>query len=344
MRKIRVAVNGLGRIGRAFFKLAYERDDIELVAVNDLGDIDNLAYLLAYDSVYGRWNHRVVHEGNELVIDGETRVKALAERELTALPWGELDIDVVVESTGVFASYEKALPHVEKAGAKRVVISAPISDVPPEGKQCAAMLMGVNEDQMDPCVVSSNASCTTNAASSLVQILETEFGIESAMLSTVHGYTSTQSLVDGPSKKDFRRGRAAAANIIPASTGAAIAVTKAIPSLDQKFDGIAFRVPVISGSVADITAVMKREVSVEEVNSVLRRAANDERWKRVFTVTDEPVVSSDIVGLPYAAIADLSMTRVVNGNLLKVVSWYDNEMGYTHTLVDHVVKLGGYAK
>ena len=340
MKKIRVAINGLGRIGRSFLKLAHERDDIELVAVNDLGDVDNLAYLLAYDSTYGRWNHRVVHEGDHLLIDDKVRVKTIREPDMAKLPWGELDIDVVIEATGIFASYEKALPHVEAAGAKRVVISAPIKDEPPQGPHCAALLMGINDQKFGECVVTSNASCTTNASSSLIKILHDEFGVESAMLSTIHGYTSTQALVDGPNKKDFRRGRAAAANIVPSSTGAAIAVTKAIPELEHKFDGIAFRVPVITGSVADITTVVSREVSVEEVNGVLRNAAQDSRWAGVFTVTDEPLVSSDIIGQPYAAIADLSMTRVVNRTLLKVVSWYDNEMGYAHTLVDHVVKAG----
>jgi len=342
MKKIRVAINGLGRIGRAFFKLAYERDEIELVAVNDLGDIDNLAYLLTYDSAYGRWVHHVVHEGEELVVDGERRVWIIKEPEMANLPWGELDIDVVVESTGVFASYEKAKPHIDTAGAKRVVISAPIKDVPTEGAHCAAILMGVNDTLIDTCRVSSNASCTTNAASPLVQIVHEAIGIEKAMLTTVHGYTSTQALVDSPNKKDWRRGRAAAHNIVPSSTGAAIAVTKAIPDLDGCFDGVAFRVPVIAGSVADITAVLKRDVSKDEVNDILRTAARDSRWANIFSVTDELVVSSDIVGEPYAAIADLSMTRVVGGNLLKMVSWYDNEMGYTHTLIDHVIKTGGF--
>ncbi|MDP3989253.1 MAG: type I glyceraldehyde-3-phosphate dehydrogenase [bacterium] len=340
MKKIRVAINGLGRIGRAFFKLAHERDEIELVAVNDLGDIDNLAYLLSYDSAYGRWIHHVAHEGNELVINGKERVRIVSEPDLSKLPWGELDIDVVVESTGVFASYEKAKQHIDAAGAKRVVVSAPIKDEPTEGAHCAAILMGVNDQLVDTCRVSSNASCTTNATSPLVQILHDTIGIEKAMLTTVHGYTSTQSLVDGPNKKAWRRGRAAAHNIVPSSTGAAIAVTQAIPDLEGCFDGIAFRVPVITGSVADITILTKRTVSVEEVNGILRAAAKDKRWENIFTVTDELVVSSDIVGEPYAAIADLSMTRVVDGNLLKVVSWYDNEMGYTHTLIDHVIKTG----
>ncbi|MDP3956302.1 MAG: glyceraldehyde 3-phosphate dehydrogenase NAD-binding domain-containing protein [bacterium] len=340
MKKIRVAINGLGRIGRAFLKLAVEREEVEIVAVNDLADINNLGYLIRHDTAYGAWNHRLTIEGNFLVVDEKTRIRFVSEPDLFKLPWRELAVDVVVESTGVFTSYEKAVPHMTAAGAKRVVISAPLKEDSPEGQHCSAILMGINDNQMSSCSVTSNASCTTNAASPLMQILHEAFGIEKAMLSTIHGYTSTQSLVDSPSKHDWRRGRAAAQNIIPSSTGAAVAVTKAITDLAGKFDGIAFRVPVITGSLADVTILFSRDVQVEELNSVLRAAAKDSRWSDVFSVSDEPLVSSDIVGTLHAAIVDLSLTRVVGGNLAKVVSWYDNEMGYTNALLLHVIKSG----
>ena len=221
-----------------------------------------------------------------------------------------------------------------------MVISAPAKDEAPEGIDGATVLMGVNPERLQTCQISSNGSCTTNAASPVMTILSETIGIEKAMLNTVHGYTATQSLVDGPNKKDYRKGRAAAVNMIPTSTGAAIAVTKALPELDGRFDGIAVRVPVVSGSIADVTFIAKKNTTVEEINKILSDAAKDSRWKGIFKVTDEPIVSTDILGEPFASIADLGMTRVVDGNLVKVMAWYDNEMGYTHTLVEHVVKTG----
>src|SRR3990167_7364749 len=341
MAKIKVAINGLGRIGRAVLKTAIKREEIELVAVNDLGDIDNLAYLLKYDTVYGRSGLDVSTQKGEklfMMVNGQ-KIAFFQQKEPSLLPWNELDVDVVVESTGFFESFEKAHGHID-AGAKRVVISAPAK----EGGDVkgATVLMGINEDELANVQVSSNASCTTNAGSPLIQILHETIGVEKALLNTVHGYTATQRLVDSPDAKDWRRGRAGAQNIVPSTTGAAIAVAKGITELAGKFDGIAMRVPVITGSVADITFVTKRDTSVQEVNDILRKAAQEDRWKKVFTVTDEQIVSSDIVGSPYAAIADLSFTRVVGGNLVKVLSWYDNEMGYTHALVEHVIKAGSY--
>jgi glyceraldehyde 3-phosphate dehydrogenase len=243
-----------------------------------------------------------------------------------------------VESTGLFTTYEKSKVHLD-AGAKKVVISAPVKDrdgtVPGE-----TILLGVNEEKFGTCDITSNASCTTNAASPLIAILDKAVGIEKAVLNTVHGYTASQALVDGPSKKDMREGRAAAQNIVPSSTGAAIAVTKAFPELNGLFDGISMRVPVPAGSIVDVTFIAKRSTTAEEINSILKKAASDSHWNKIFAVTEEPLVSSDILGSYYGCIADLEMTRVVGGNLVKVMGWYDNEIGYTYTLVDHVIKTG----
>ena len=321
---IKVAINGFGRIGRAFFRVASERDDIDIVAVNDLGEQKNLEYLLKYDSVYGQFSNTKF-----------PNVRWLQEKEPTKLPWKDMGVDVVVESTGIFTDFDKARVHIE-AGARRVVISAPAKG---DASLGATVLMGVNEDRLKTCVVSSNASCTTNASSPLIAILDAALGIERALLNTTHAYTATQAIVDGPSKKGLREGRAAALNIIPSSTGAAVAVTKAYESLEGKFDGISLRVPVPAGSIADITFIARRNTTAEEVISILKAAANDARWQGIFTVSEEELVSSDIVGNPHAAIADLTMTRVI-GNLVKVLSWYDNEMGYTHALVRHVVAAG----
>lgn len=340
----RVGINGFGRIGRAFFRIAFERPELEIVAINDLGDVENLAYLLKYDTAYGKYHHDIRAEKGEnsskLIVDGK-EIQFLSQKDPLQLKWGEHGIDIVLESTGVFDSFEKSKVHLE-AGAKRVVISAPVKDDAPSGIEAATVLMGINEDKLQSCQISSNASCTTNAGSPLMQILHEAIGVQKALLSTVHAYTATQSLVDSPAKGDWRRGRAAAQNISPSSTGAAVAVTKAIPDLSGKFDGVAMRVPVITGSIADITFLAKRPTSAQEVNDILRKAAGEERWKKVFAVTEEQLVSSDIVGDSHAAIADLAFTRVVDGDLVKVLSWYDNEMGYTHALVEHVIKSGGY--
>ena len=337
MKTIRVGINGFGRIGRAFLKVAWDRPEIEIVAVNDLGDIANMAYLLKHDTVYRDWNHDIKFEGDNIVIDGK-KVKVLAQKDPSALPWKDLNVDVVVESTGFFTSYDKASAHI-KAGAKKVVISAPETggDGSIKGE---TILLGVNEEKFGVCDITSNASCTTNAASPLIAILDEALGIEKAILNTVHGYTAKQSIVDGPNKKDFREGRAAAQNIVPSSTGAAIAVTKAFPKLERLFDGISMRVPVPAGSIVDITFISRKNTSKEEVNEILEKASKDERWKNVFTITNEELVSSDILGSKYGSIADLKMTRVVGGNLVKVMGWYDNEMGYAYTLVDHVIKTG----
>lgn len=342
-KKIRVAINGFGRIGRSFVRAAWKRTEFDIVAINDLAEPENLAYLLTHDSVYGAFPGEVRVADGALII-GRKKIELLSEKEPERLPWGALDIDVVIESTGRFESYAKARAHLT-AGAKRVVLSAPATDEPSAGVRGATVLMGINEDKLATCDISSNASCTTNAGSPLIAILDEKLGVDKALLATTHAYTTTQSLVDAPAgKKDMRRGRAAAHNIVPASTGAATATTKAIPSLAGKFDGIAVRVPVIAGSLVDVTFVAKRATTAEEVNLMLEDAAEDARWKGIFSVTREPLVSSDIVGNTHAAIADLSFTRVVGGNLVKVLAWYDNEMGYANTLAEHVKEAGMYAR
>ncbi len=337
MKKIKVAINGFGRIGRAFLRAAAKRQEIEVVAVNDLMPHGNAEYLLKYDSVYGR---------SACTLAG---FRYVSEKEPSKLPWKELGVDVVVESTGFFASAEKSQAHLD-AGAKRVVVTAPMQNTttPPFGhpsstEEGITVLIGVNEEKLKDCKISSNASCTTNAASPIIAILDEALGVEKAMLNTVHAYTATQALVDSPAfKKGMRDGRAAAINIIPSSTGAAIAVTKAYSKLEGKFDGVSLRVPVACGSIADITFVAKRDTDADEVNAILRRAAKDKRWEGIFSASDEELVSSDIVGAPEGAIAELSMTRVVGGNLVKVLAWYDNESGYAATLVRHVIEAGKY--
>ncbi|MEI6304894.1 MAG: type I glyceraldehyde-3-phosphate dehydrogenase [Candidatus Taylorbacteria bacterium] len=340
MKKIRVAINGFGRIGRAFLKVARERQEIEIVAINDLGDIKNFAYLLKYDTAYGvsQFDVAINEKTNSLVVDG-AEVLFISEKDPTQLPWKKLDIDIVVEATGLFTSSDKAQAHID-AGAKRVVVTAPVKDAPDSKVKGETVLMSMNEAKLEGCRISSNASCTTNAGSPLIAILDETIGIEKALLNTVHAYTASQALVDGPSKKDLREGRAAAQNIVPSSTGAAIAVTQVMPHLKGLFDGISIRVPVVTGSIVDITFISKRETSVEEVNKLLKKAAAEDRWRNIFTTTEEDLVSHDIIGNRHASIADLAFTRVVGGNLVKVMAWYDNEMGYTYTLVEHVIKAG----
>jgi glyceraldehyde 3-phosphate dehydrogenase len=285
--------------------------------------------------VYGRSPFTVEVKDNHLLVDGK-EIAFVQERDPEKLPWKDSNIDIVVESTGFFTDYPGAKKHLT-AGAKRVVISAPVKGDPSEaGVEGATVLMGVNDDLLKTCQISSNASCTTNATSPLIAIMKEAVGVEKAILNTVHAYTSTQSLVDGPSKKDPRRGRAAALNIIPASTGAAQATTKAHPELAGKFDGIALRVPVPVGSLVDVTFVASRKTTVEEVNAALAKAAAESKWQHIFAATDEPLVSSDIIGSRVGSIADLTSTRVVDGDLVKIFAWYDNETSYTQTLVEHV--------
>jgi glyceraldehyde 3-phosphate dehydrogenase len=340
---VRVAINGFGRIGRTFMRSAFGREEFEIVAINDLGSIDNLAYLLKYDSAYGQTPFSVEVKDGSLIVGGK-EVKFLSEREPSKLPWKDLGVDIVVESTGFFTTFAGSKQHLE-AGAKKVVISAPVKDeAEAAGVKGATILMGVNDDQLATCDITSNASCTTNATSPLIAILKEVVGIEKALLNTVHAYTATQSLVDSPAKKDVRKGRAAALNIIPSTTGAAIATTLVHPELSGKFDGMALRVPVPVGSIVDVTFIASRDTSIEEVNNALRKAAADPKWKHIFSATEEPIVSSDIIGSKVGSIADLSFTNVADGNLVKVLAWYDNETSYTQTLVEHVSQAATHLK
>ncbi|KKU97831.1 MAG: Glyceraldehyde-3-phosphate dehydrogenase [Candidatus Jorgensenbacteria bacterium GW2011_GWC1_48_8] len=323
-----------------FFRAAFGQKGLDIVAINDLGDCENLAYLLKYDTVYGRYPKEVKSQNLEsrsyLTVDGK-KVLFLQEKEPTRLPWKDLKVDIVIESTGVFESYEKAKVHIE-AGAKRVVLTAPSKD--PDGTEGKTVLVGVNDDEAKGVVLTSNGSCTTNAASPVIQIMSENPGIKKAILNTVHGYTATQNLVDGPTKgKDYRRGRAAAQNIVPSTTGAATAVTRTIRELEGKFDGIAMRVPVVNGSIADITFLASRKTSIEEINDIFRKAAKNARWKGILAVSEDPIVSSDIINEPYGAVVDLQFTKVIDGDLVKVLSWYDNEAGYVATLIKHVLNV-----
>jgi len=330
----KIAINGFGRIGRAFFRQVFDSPDMQVVAINDLGTLESLTYLLTYDTVYGKAPFTVNVGESAIVVNGRS-IPVYAQKDPTQLPWGELGIDVVVESTGFFTDYAAANAHIT-AGARHVVITAP-GKADETGMIPGAMaLMGVNQNDIGTCAITSNASCTTNASSPLIVALDEAIGIEKAILSTTHAYTGTQALVDGPSKKDLREGRAAAANIVPSSTGAAKAVGQVYPKLAGKFDGISLRVPVPAGSIVDVTFIASRPTTAAEVISVLESAAATDRWKGLLQVSHEPLVSSDIVGVPVPCIVDAEMVRVVDGNLVKVLAWYDNEWGYTHSLVEHV--------
>lgn len=329
---MKIAINGFGRIGRAVFKIALDDPEVEIVAVNDLADLENLAYLLKYDTAYGVYQHSVEVQEERLVVGGK-EIKFLSEKNPADLPWGDLEIDVVIESTGIFKDRESASGHL-KAGAKKVLISAPTKD-----KSIKTVVFGVNDDQLtaeDDII--SNASCTTNCIAPIMKVLKDEFGVEKSLMSTIHSYTSTQALVDGPAKKDFGRGRAAAYNVVPTSTGAAVATALTIPELDGIFDGMAYRIPTLVGSISDITVVLKREVTEEEVNEAFQKAEQAE-LKDVLKTTEDALVSSDIIGSRYSTIIPLALTKVVGGNLVKVVGWYDNEWGYSARMVDLAKKM-----
>ena len=325
----KIAINGFGRIGRNAFKLAIERDDIEVVAINDLTDTKTLAHLLKHDSTYGTYHYDVSYDENSIFVAGK-QIRVLAERDPALLPWGEFGIDVVIEATGLFVQPEKARAHIN-AGAKKVVISAPA-----KGEGAKFIVLGVNEHELtreDDII--SNASCTTNCIAPVMAVLEREFGIEKSLMTTVHSYTASQRILDAPAK-DLREARSAAENIVPTTTGAAIATAKVIPSLEGKFDGLSVRVPTPVVSLSDITAVLKRDTTKEEINEVFKRAAADPFYQGILAVTDEPLVSMDFKGNSHSSIVDLSLTNVVDGNLIKVVAWYDNEWGYSNRLVEIV--------
>ena len=319
-----IAINGLGRIGRAALKILLDADGLDLVAVNDIADADNLAYLLKYDSVYGRYHHDVRAAAGELVIDGN-RIATFAERDPAKLPWGELGVDLVLECTGVFTTGEQLQQHV-RAGASYVIVSAP-----PKSETVPIVVHGVNRPPGRPHVISC-ASCTTNCITPVIEVAQRRLGLERAVMTTVHAYTAGQQLVDGPSRS-YRRGRAGAANLVPTSTGAALATTRAIPELAGRFDGIAVRAPIPVGSIADIVFVTSRRTTAAEVNDTFREEAETTRYDSILGVSEDPLVSADIVGDPRAAIVDLDLTRVVDGTLVKVMAWYDNEWGFTHQMI-----------
>lgn len=329
----RIAINGMARIGRAALKVILDEPKLELVSVNDIVSIENIVYLIKYDSVYGVYEKEVSHDGNNLIIDGK-KIQFNAIRNPEELPWKENDIDVVIESTGFFTSSEDAKKHI-KAGAKTVIISAPTKsgDIP-------TVVHGVNSKDGNTDIFSC-ASCTTNNISPVVEVLGRRIGIKKAIMTTIHAYTASQDIVDGPSEKNFRMGRAGAANIIPTSTGAAIATTKALPEYTGKFDGVALRVPIPVGSISDLTFVTERPVTVEEVNAIFEEESITSRYTNILTTTAEPIVSSDIVKSPFASTVDLSMTRVVDGDLLKVMTWYDNEWGFTNQMIRQVLEVKG---
>jgi glyceraldehyde 3-phosphate dehydrogenase len=326
----RVAINGLGRIGRAALKVILKTPELELVAVNDIADPENIAYLIKYDTVYGRFGEEVAAKDGKLHIDGKS-YEFLSERDPAQLPWKKMKVDIVLESTGFFTDKDGAGKHVE-AGAKFVIISAPTKseDVP-------TVVHGVSDEDAGAQIISC-ASCTTNSITPVVEVIGRHLGIQKAILTTIHGYTASQTIVDAPHKK-FRRGRAGAANLVPTTTGAAIATAKALPQYSGKFDGVSVRVPVPVGSISDIVFLTEKNTTEKEVNDILSKEAATDRYREVLRVTEDPIVSSDIVGDSHAAIIDAAMTKVVDGNLVKIFSWYDNEWGYTNQMIRRAVSI-----
>jgi glyceraldehyde 3-phosphate dehydrogenase len=323
---IKVGINGLGRIGRAALKVIMDTPELDLVAANDIGTLENMAYLLKYDTVYGRYEKSVDTDSDTLVIDGKP-IEYLSERDPANLPWGDRGVELVFECTGLFTNQEDASKHIQ-AGATWVILSGPTSS-----KDVPTVVHGVNRPDRSQFILSC-ASCTTNNITPVIEVMNRHFGVEKAIMTTVHAYTASQALVDSPAgKKDMRRGRAAAANFVPSSTGAAVATTKAIPELEGLFDGVAIRGPVACGSLADVVLITKRDTSADEVNAVFRQEAATDRYRGILGATEDQLVSSDIIKDPRASIVQLDMTRVVGGNLVKIMSWYDNEWGYTHQMI-----------
>ncbi len=331
--KTRVAINGFGRIGRNAFKVAFDRADLEIVAINDLTDTKTLAHLLKHDTNYGSYSKDVEYDENGIIVDGN-HIKVLAERDPSMLPWKESKVDIVIESTGFFVDPAKARAHIV-AGAKKVVISAPA-----KGEGATTVVLGVNEENLETASdIISNASCTTNCITPVISVIESNFGIEKAMMTTVHSYTASQSLQDGPSK-DLREARNAAENIVPTTTGASIAAGLAFPPIKGIFGGMSVRVPTSVVSLSDFVIVTKKNVTIDEVNDVFKAAANEPFYQGILDVTEEELVSSDFIGNSHSAIVDLKLTNVVGGNMLKVVAWYDNEWGYSNRLVEVVADVG----
>lgn len=331
--KTRVGINGFGRIGRNAFKVAFERSDLEIVAINDLTDTKTLAHLLKHDSNYGTYQHNVGHDDTGIIVDGK-HIVVLAEMDPAKLPWADLKVDVVIESTGFFVDPAKARAHID-AGAKKVVLSAPA-----KGEGATTVVLGVNEDQLETASdIISNASCTTNCITPVAAVIEANFGIEKAMMTTVHSYTASQKLQDAPAK-DLREARNAAENIVPTTTGASIAAGQALPALQGIFGGLSVRVPTPVVSLSDFVIITKRDVTVEEVNEVFKKAAKEPYYQGILAVSDEPLVSGDYIGNSHSCTIDLQLTAVVAGNMLKVVAWYDNEWGYSNRLVEVVADTG----
>ena len=334
MTHAKLGINGFGRIGRNAFKIAFERKDLDIVAINDLTDTKTLAYLLKHDSNYGTYQHDVSHDDTGIIVDGK-HIKVLAERDPAALPWGDLGVEVVIESTGFFTAKEDAEKHITGGGAKRVVISGPSKS---EGLD--TIVLGANDDKVESATdVVSNASCTTNSLGAVMAILDAEFGVEKSLLTTVHSYTASQAIQDAP-KKDLREGRNGAENIVPTTTGAAIAVTKTLPQLEGKIDGLSIRVPTPVVSISDVTALLSRDVTVEEINDVFKKAAKEPYYQGILAVSEEPLVSRDYIGNSHSGTVDLLLTKVVGGNLIKIAVWYDNEWGYSNRLVELVADIG----
>ncbi|MEP7162484.1 MAG: type I glyceraldehyde-3-phosphate dehydrogenase [Candidatus Moraniibacteriota bacterium] len=330
----KIAINGFGRIGRAAFKVALEKPDLEVVAINDLTEASVLAHLLQYDTAYGRYAKEVSVGEKGIIVDGK-EYPIYAEPDPKKLPWSELQVDVVLECTGRFTDKDAARQHVD-AGAKKVILSAPSKG---DDGSIPMFLMGVNDESYQGEALLSNASCTTNSLAPVAQVLHKKFGIAKAIMTTIHSYTADQNLQDGP-HKDLRRARAAAQNMVPTTTGAALAVTQVMPELQGLFDGLSVRVPTIVVSLTDFTFVLKKKVTREEVNAVLVEASKSVRYEKVLAVTDAPLVSSDFIGNPYSSTVDLSLTKVIDGDLVKVVAWYDNEWGYSNRLVEMAALVG----
>jgi glyceraldehyde 3-phosphate dehydrogenase len=326
--KTKIGINGFGRIGRNAFKIAFERSDLEIVAINDLTDTKTLAYLLKHDSNYGTYQHDVSFDDQNVIVNGQP-IKVLAEKDPSALPWGDLGVELVIESTGRFTNKEDAEKHITGGKAKRVIISGPTKS---DGVD--TVVIGANEDKLAGATsVISNASCTTNSLGAVMAILDSTFGVEKSLLTTVHSYTASQVLQDAPAK-DLREGRNAAENIVPTTTGAAKAVALTLPQLKDKFDGLSIRVPTPVVSLSDVTALLKRDATVEEINEAFKKAAADPYFQGILAVSEEPLVSSDYIGNSHSGIVDLLLTKVVAGNLIKVMVWYDNEWGYSNRLVE----------
>ncbi len=332
MKKIRIAINGFGRIGRGAFKVAFKNKNVQVVAINDLTDNETLAHLLKYDSIQKNFNEEIKADESALIINNK-KIPVFSEKNPLNLPWKRLNIDIVIESTGIFRDKNSASLHL-KAGAKKVIISAPS-----KGKGIQTIILGVNDKQIKKNQkIFDLASCTTNCITPIMKIMSDYFGIEKALMTTIHAYTANQRLIDAP-HKDLRRARSAAINIVPTTTGAALATTKVIPKLKGKFDGMAIRVPVADGSLADITIKIKKKVTVEQINKIFKKEAKLKKWQNILQASTEPLVSTDIIGNSHSSIVDLLSTKVIDNNLVKIIAWYDNEWGYSNRLIELCEKL-----